>query len=162
MNLGQHRGGGVIAFSFIVALALQLVALPGWAETLRPDWLALVLIYWSMALPERVGVGIGWLTGLLLDVASGALLGQNALALAIVAYLVLQLHQRLRVFPLWQQSLSLLLLVALHLLLVLWIRGIIGLSIETWTYWLPAVSSLFAWPLVYAALRNLRRAYQVS
>lgn len=162
MSLGQHRGGGVIALSFVFALALHLVALPEWAEPLRPDWLALVLIYWGMALPERVGVGVGWLTGLLLDVASGALLGQNALALAIVAYLVLHLHQRLRVFPLWQQSLSLLLLVALHLLLVLWIRGIIGLSIETWTYWLPALTSLIAWPLVAAALRHLRRAYQVS
>ncbi len=161
MSIGQHHGGGVIALSFIIALALHMLALPDWAEPLRPDWLVLVLVYWCIALPERVGVVIGWLAGLLLDVASGALLGQNALTLAIVAYLALRLHQRIRVFPLWQQSVSVMLLVTLHLMLALWIKGIIGQSIETWAYWLPALSSLLAWPLVYLTLRHLRREYRV-
>ncbi len=161
MSIGQHHGGGVIVLSFIIALALHMLALPDWAEPLRPDWLVLVLVYWCIAIPERVGVIIGWLAGLLLDVASGALLGQNALTLAIVAYLALRLHQRIRVFPLWQQSVSVMLLVTLHLMLALWIKGIIGQSIETWIYWLPALSSLFAWPLVYLTLRHLRREYRV-
>ncbi len=161
MSIGQHRGGGIIVLSFIAALALHMLALPDWAEPLRPDWLVLVLVYWCIAIPERVGVVIGWLAGLLLDVASGALLGQNALILAIVAYLALRLHQRIRVFPLWQQSVSVMLLVALHLMLVLWIKGILGQSIETWAYWLSALSSLLAWPLVYLTLRHLRREYRV-
>ena len=161
MSIGQHRGGGVIVLSFIVALALHMLALPDWAEPLRPDWLVLVLVYWCIAIPERVGVIIGWLAGLLLDVANGALLGQNALILAIVAYLALRLHQRIRVFPLWQQSVSVMLLVALHLMLALWIKGILGQSIETLAYWLSALSSLLAWPLVYFILRHLRREYRV-
>lgn len=161
MSIGQHRGGGVIVLSFIVALALHMLALPDWAEPLRPDWLVLVLVYWCIAIPERVGVIIGWLAGLLLDVANGALLGQNAMILAIVAYLALRLHQRIRVFPLWQQSVSVMLLVALHLMLVLWVKGILGQSIETLAYWLSALSSLFAWPLVYLILRHLRREYRV-
>jgi len=161
MNIGQHHGGGVIILSFLVALALHMLALPDWAEALRPDWLVLVLVYWCIAIPERVGVIIGWLAGLLLDVANGAVLGQNALILAIVAYLALRLHQRIRVFPLWQQSVSVMLLVTLHLMLALWIKGIIGQSIETWAYWLPALSSLLAWPLVYLTLRHLRREYRV-
>jgi len=161
MSIGQHRGGGVIVLSFIVALALHMLALPDWAEPLRPDWLVLVLVYWCIAIPERVGVIIGWLVGLLLDVANGALLGQNAMILAIVAYLALRLHQRIRVFPLWQQSVSVMLLVTLHLMLILWIKGILGQSIETLTYWLSAISSLFAWPLVYLILRHLRREYRV-
>ena len=161
MNVSQHHGGGVIVLSFILALALHMLALPEWAEPLRPDWLVLVLVYWCIAIPERVGVIIGWLAGLLLDVTNGALLGQNALTLAIVAYLALRLHQRIRVFPLWQQSVSVMLLVALHLMLTLWIKGIIGQSIETWVYWLSALSSLLAWPLVYLTLRHLRREYRV-
>jgi rod shape-determining protein MreD len=158
----QHQGGGLILLSFVVALVLHMMALPEWGESLRPDWLAMVLIYWCIALPERVGVGIGWLSGLMLDVASGALLGQHALTLAIVAYLAIRLHQRIRVFPVWQQSVSILLLVLLHLMLVLWIKGIIGQSTETWAYWLPALSSMMLWPVMFASLRWLRRTYRVK
>lgn len=160
-NIARHHGGATIILSFIFALLLQMFALPDWAESLRPDWVALVLIYWCIALPERVGVGAGWFTGLILDVANGALLGQNALTLAIVAYLALRLHQRVRLFPLWQQSVSVLLLITLHLMLVLWIKGAVGQSAETWAYWLPALSSMLAWPLVYIVLRGLRRTYRV-
>lgn len=161
MSIGQHRGGGIIVLSFFMAVALQILALPDWAEPLRPDWLVLVLVYWCIALPDRIGVGIGWLAGLTLDVSSGVLLGQNALTLAIIAYLALRLHQRIRVFPLWQQSVSVMMLVALHLMLTLWIKGILGQPIENWAYWLPALSSLIAWPLVYISLRHMRREYRV-
>ena len=108
-----------------------------------------------------VGAIAGWLAGLMMDVANGALLGQNALALAVVAYLALRLHQRIRLFPLWQQSVSILLLVTLHLMLVLWIKGAVGQSAETWAYWLPALTSMLAWPLVFIILRGLRRNYRV-
>ena len=161
MSIGQHHGGTIIVLSFLTALALQMLALPDWAKPLRPDWVVLVLVYWCIALPDRVGVGIGWLAGLTLDVSSGVLLGQNALILGVVAYLALRLHQRIRVFPLWQQSVSVTMLVALHLMLALWIKGILGQSIENWAYWLPVMSSLFTWPLVYLSLRHLRREYRV-
>lgn len=160
-NIARHHGGATILLSFIFALLLQMFALPDWAETLRPDWVALVMIYWCIALPERVGVGTGWFVGLMLDVANGALLGQNALALAIVAYLALRLHQRIRLFPLWQQSVSVLLLITLHLMLVLWIKGAIGQSAETWAYWLPTLTSMLAWPPTFIILRGLRRNYRV-
>lgn len=160
-NIARHHGGATILLSFVFALLLQMFALPDWAESLRPDWVALVLIYWCIALPGRVGVGTGWLTGLMLDVANGGLLGQNALTLAIVAYLALRLHQRIRLFPLWQQSVSVLLLITLHLMLVLWIKGIVGQSAETWAYWLPALTSMFVWPMVFVVLRGLRRNYRV-
>jgi rod shape-determining protein MreD len=157
----HHHGGPTIVLSFIIALVLHMVALPEWAEPLRPDWVALVLVYWCIALPDRVGVGIGWTAGLMLDVANGALLGQNALTLAIVAYLALRLHQRIRLFPLWQQSVSILLLILLHRMLVLWIKGTIGQSTETWAYWLPAISSMLVWTPVFLTLRQLRRNYRV-
>lgn len=161
MSAYRHHGGTAILLSFIAALALNMLALPGWAEALRPDWIALVLIYWCIALPDRIGVGYGWLAGLTLDVANGAVLGQHALALSVVAYLGLRLHQRLRLFPLWQQSLSVLILVLLHLMLTLWIRGSVGLSTGTWTYWLPALTSMMLWPPIFLSLRRVRRAYRV-
>jgi rod shape-determining protein MreD len=162
MNLTRHRGGGLITISFVVALALTIVPLPAMLELFRPEWMAMVLIYWCMAVPTRVGVSIGWLVGLVQDVSRDALLGQYALAFALVAFLTLHLHQRLRVFPIWQQALSVCLLIMLECLIVLWIKGLTGQSPGIWKMLIPAFSSLLFWPVIYLLLRHMRRTYQVS
>jgi rod shape-determining protein MreD len=161
MSRVQH-GGGVILMSFIMAVMLTLVPLPDWAAHLRPAWVAMVLIYWCMALPVRVGVGTGWLAGLFLDVVNGALLGQYALALALIAWVTHSLHQRLRLYPVWQQSLVVLLLLLLQQLLVIWVRGFIGQSPDTLLHWLPAFTSMLLWPWLFVILRDVRRRYRVS
>lgn len=162
MNARKRQGGEIIALSFIVALVLTVFPLPDMLATFRPEWVALFLIYWCMALPDRVGVGIAWLLGLMLDVLRAGLLGQNAMTLAVIAYITLKLYQRLRVFPLWQQSLSIFVLISLHQMLNLWVKGMTGQAIDLWTYWLPSISSMFVWPLVYLMLRALRRQLKVS
>jgi len=162
MSIGQHRGNWVIAMSFVVAMMLTMVPLPVWAEYLRPEWASMVLIYWCMALPSRVGVGVGWLVGLFLDVIHGAVLGQYALALALVAYLTLTLHQRLRIYPLMQQSLVVMMLILLQQLLITWVKGFIGQPPESLAYWLPSLSSMLLWAWVFILLRDLRRHFRVS
>ena len=77
MTFVRRSGGLIIFFSFLAAFMLTIVPFPEWAEAYRPEMVAMVLIYWCLALPERVGVGIGWLTGLTLDVTQGALQGQD-------------------------------------------------------------------------------------
>ncbi|MGM0593393.1 MAG: rod shape-determining protein MreD [Pseudomonadota bacterium] len=162
MRTLQHHGSWVIALSFVLAMMLTMVPLPEWARHLRPEWVTMVLIYWCMALPERVGVGVGWLAGLFLDVIHGNVLGQYALALALVAYLTLSLHQRLRIYPLPQQALVVLLLLLLQQLLVIWIKGFLGQSPESLLYWLPSLSSTLLWPWLFLILRDLRRHFRVS
>lgn len=158
----KARGSEMIALSFIGALALTVFPLHDSLAAVRPEWVSLVLIYWCMALPNRVGVGIAWGLGLMLDVLRVGLLGQDALILAITAYITLKLYQQLRVFPLWQQALSVFILIALGQMLTLWIKGISGQPIDFWTYWLPSFSSMIAWPLVFFTLRALRRKFRVS
>ncbi|MGE0080868.1 MAG: rod shape-determining protein MreD [Thiohalomonadaceae bacterium] len=162
MSLTRHQHGWVIAASFAVALVLTMLPLPDWAAPLRPEWVAMVLIYWCLALPDRVGVGTGWLLGLLLDVARGAILGQHALALSLVAFLAGHFHLRIRVYPLWQQAFSVLMLVALAQMLVLWIKGVVGQLPGTWAYWLPSLTSSLLWPWVFLLLRDLRRRFRVA
>ena len=162
MSMSEHRGGGVIVVSFIIALMLTVVPRPDTAALLRPEWVALVLIYWCLAVPTRVGVGVGWMSGLVLDVARGTLLGQHALALSLVAFIALSLHQRVRVFPLWQQAVIVLLLVVLQQLLVVWVRGITGHAPDLWLYLLPAVTSMVIWPWLFILLRYTRRHFQVK
>lgn len=162
MTLATHRAGWVIVASFAAALGLSIVPLPAWAGPFRPEWAALVLIYWCLALPHRVAVGAGWLVGLLLDVLEGGMLGQHALGLTLVAYLAVRLHQRIRVFPLWQQALTVLMLLALHQLVVAWTDGIAGLPGGDWRRFGAALTGMLLWPWVFAMLRGLRRRFGVS
>lgn len=133
-----------------------------WAKSLRPEWTALILIYWCMALPQRVGVTVAWTVGLLQDVLQGFLLGSHALAFGIAAFLTLKLHQRIRVFPLWQQALSTLLLLLVIQLILLWVRGLSGHPDADWQYWLPALTGTALWPPLFLGLRAIRRRFQVQ
>lgn len=159
--LAQRHGGAIIFLSLTAALLLTIVPLPEHLRLLRPDWVLLVLIYWAMALPHRVGVGIGWIMGLINDVLTGMLLGQHALAYCLVIFLTLKLHQRLRLYPLWQQAQSILVLLTLGQLILLWINGMIGRPLHSWLYWAPSVLGALLWPVLFVFLRGLRRAFRV-
>ena len=158
-----RSGGGVILLTFLGALTLVLVPLPGeLLQQARPEWVALILLYWSLALPERVGVGIGWLAGLAQDALLGTLLGQHALAFAVIAYLALRLHQPLRLVPVWQQALVVLGLLLLAQLVILWINGLIGRPLPGWPTLASAAVGAALWPLIFLAMRGLRRRFQVQ
>ena len=162
MNTSLPRGGGIIVLSFVAAMAMQIMPLPDFLAMLRPDWVVMVLIYWCMALPQRIGVGMGWMTGLVMDVLLDSLLGQHALTMAIIAYLTLNLHQRIRVFPLWQQGITVMILLIFQAALTLWINGMVGKTVSAGLYLLPAITSALAWPAVFLFMRHLRRRYQVN
>ena len=87
-------------FTLLLALCLQVMPLPDVWLVWRPDWLGVLLAYWCVATPQRVGVIHGFVLGLLLDLIEGAPLGQNALTLSLLAYLFLLLYQRFRVYSL--------------------------------------------------------------
>ena len=156
------RGGIIIVTTFFVALLLTILPLPEWMVWFRPEWVALTVIYWCMALPQRVGVLSGWGLGLLLDALKGAVLGQHALALAIIAFLTHKVHQQVRIYPMWQQALSVMGLLLLYQLLVMWVNGIIGVKSQAGLYWLPTLSSTLLWPWLYLILRDLRRHFGVK
>jgi rod shape-determining protein MreD len=162
MTVVRHHGGWVILLSIIAGYVLAVLPLPHWMELIRPDWSALIIIYWVLALPQRVGVGVAWLVGLFQDALIGALLGTHALAFALVAYLTLKLHQRIRVFPLWQQALSVLVLLLLIRLILFWINGLVGRPAPEWIFWTPAVIGTLVWPVVFVLLREMRRRYHVQ
>lgn len=161
MTTLRSKGGWIITLSFFTAFLLTGIPFGGELNHFRPDWVAMVLIYWCMALPHRIGLGTAWLIGLLLDVARGALLGQHALALAVVAYLTLQTYQRVRVAPPWQQAFSVLIFLLVEQILVFWISGVIGYPPRDGWYLAPAVGGMVLWPLLFVVLRDVRRYFQV-
>lgn len=161
LNPSGHAQLSVYA-SFLVAILLAVMPLPLWAEAFRPDWVGLVLIYWCLAAPERVNVGTGWVVGLILDVLYGSLLGLHALGKALVAFLAVKLHLKLRMFPRWQQAVAVMVLLLLNQLLVLWVRGMLGQAPASISYWTPSVVGMVFWPWLFVILRDVRRRFKVA
>lgn len=162
MNSRGPSGLWVIAATFLVAFLLAVAPLPGWLGWARPEWVALVLIYWVVALPQRVGVLTALVVGVMLDILEGAVLGQNALALSVVAFLALILYQRVRVFNLWQQGAVVFMLLGINQLLVQWIQNATSEGAQSLIFLTPALMGALLWPGVFMVLRHLRRLYRVS
>ncbi|GGI87978.1 rod shape-determining protein MreD [Halopseudomonas pertucinogena] len=155
------RSSLIIGLTFLAALILSVVPMPAPFDAGRPMWLALVTAYWVMALPHRVGLLTAWVAGLATDVLFGELFGQNALVLVMVAWLILLLYQRIRRFPLWQQSLVMLPVLGIAQMVSLWLSSLAGSRPPTLLYLLPAVISTVLWPWVFTVLRLLRRRFHV-
>jgi rod shape-determining protein MreD len=150
--------------SFIVltlALALLFDLLPWRNSAGVPELTAAVLAFWCIHQPRRVGIGVAWTLGLLLDVGNGALLGQHALGYAVLAFLALAVHRRILWFPLWQQALHLLLLLLWTQLLTLVIRLAAGASFPGWTYFAGSFICAALWPVLSFILLLPQRLPQV-
>jgi rod shape-determining protein MreD len=157
----QAHGYWVILSSFLIAYVLAVLPVSGIAAWLRPEWLVVVLIYWAIALPQRVGLTTALITGLGMDVLEGAAIGQNMLALALVVLLSRLLYQRLRVFSSAQQALTVFVLAGVHQLVCQWIQTVEGAGARSLWFMLPALTSALLWPLVLVTLRRARRHFEV-
>ncbi len=162
MNLAlRHHGTWVIVLSFIFGFMLNIMPLPTWASPWRPNWVAMVLIYWCIAIPQRIGVATGWSVGIINDVLNNTLLGQHALSLCIVSYISVRLHLRIRLFPKFQQAISIFGLVIINQLLNAWIYSIFTDFQIHWSVIFPAITSMILWPWLFVILRDMRRTHRV-
>jgi rod shape-determining protein MreD len=152
----------VVVTTLLVALMLTLLPMPGWTVWLRPAWTLLVLIYWGMEAPDLVNVGTAWLVGIILDVLNGTLLGEHALALTFVIYIVVHMHSRLRMFPLLQQSIMVFLLVLIYQFILYCVQGFINETPHGLLFWSSSLTSMLLWPWVYSIMQDCRRRFKVA
>ncbi|MCR6663261.1 MAG: rod shape-determining protein MreD [Luteimonas sp.] len=142
--------------SVVVALLLAVLPMPETVQALRPFWLALVVAYWVIEEPDRAGLGFAFVVGIIADLVSGTLLGEQALRLVVMAFILQRFRAQLRFFPVAQQALAIggLLLndrvvnAAVHLLL--------GLPQLHWLYWVAPVIGMLLWAPVFLVLDALR------
>lgn len=151
-----------ILLTFLIAVLLTPIPLPETIAPLRPYWVALVLIFWAIEAPERVGMGAAFAAGLLLDLMTGDLLGRHALSLVIIAFIVARFRLRLRFFPLWQQSLAVAGLLLNDAVIQVWIDGLSGTALPDWRYWLSPILGMLLWPWVFLALESARRRARLT
>ncbi len=142
--------GGIttILISVFTVLVLSILPLPESLSVARPAFAAMIVAYWVLNQPRRFGMLAAWLLGLFLDVVHASLLGQHALGLILVAYIIFKLRETLRMFPGWQQAVVLLPVWAIYELVLFWIDGFAGLATEPMWRWVPVLSTTLAWPIL--------------
>jgi rod shape-determining protein MreD len=141
-------GSLLAALLFDMFLNMGLTGRAAWV----PDLLAVVLVFWTVHQPQRVGIGAAFVFGLLVDVHQGALLGQNAMAYTVLSFFAITMHRRLLWFPMGQQALQVLpLFMAAHFVAVS-LRLMAGGTFAGWWVTLSPLLETLLWPLATIAL----------
>jgi rod shape-determining protein MreD len=152
---------GFMAASVVAALGFNLLP---WQDVRGvPDLVALVLLFWSVHQPRRMGIGIAWAVGLVMDAANGVLFGQHALAYAALAYAGLVLHRRIQRFTLIQQAANVFVLLVGSQLLMLATRMVAGGTYPGFSYFAGSLVAALLWPVAsYVLLAPQRRPAEVD
>jgi rod shape-determining protein MreD len=137
-----------MALSALVAMALAVLPLPGVLEPLRPDFLVLVVFYWCIESPRAGGLGLAFASGLALDVTSGVVLGQHALALTLMGAWATNLRLRIRVFSVLSQCLTIFALLTGYQFVLFWVDGATGNPVTTFSRWFAPFIGALLWPVL--------------
>jgi rod shape-determining protein MreD len=135
-------------FTMLVGLVFQLYPWSNSGIIIRPDFLLVIAIYWLLQAPYHCNIGWVWFAGLLVDLATGSLLGQHALAFSITAFLGLIYQRRLILFTPWQLYLYVLLLFGAQRVLIMLLKVFAGGEVPDWSYGLPVISDLILWQIM--------------
>lgn len=148
---------GFIFVTLVAALLVNLLPWSGWPGWLAPDFVALILLYWCIHEPRKIGFLAAWLLGLMMDVADGSLFGQHALAYVILAYAGMFLHRRVQRFSMAPQILHVVLLLLFTDLVVLLVRALAGSDFPGYAYFLGSLAGAALWPLLTHLLKLPQR-----
>ncbi len=148
---------GFIVLTLIAALLCNLLPWSGWAMWLVPDFVALIVLYWCIHEPRKIGFLTAWSLGLLMDIADGSLFGQHALAYIILAYAGMALHRRVQRFAMAQQILHVIPLLLFIDLVVLLVRALSGADFPGHTYFLGSFTGAALWPVMTHLLKLPQR-----
>lgn len=159
MNL---REGLLIALTFLIGMMLTALPLPTWAVWIRPSWTLMILLFWLIMLPHRVGITVAFIVGLFLDLLTGTLFGQHALIFTIIAYVILRFQAQVRSLPLWQQTLLVLVTTIIYLAIQYWIMALGGISRDASRYWLPVITTTLLWPWVQLLLKDYQNRFKLG
>ena len=146
----------VLPASVTLALLLGVMPLPALLQPVRPYWLALALAYWVIETPERVGLGFAFCIGVLADLLFGSLLGEQALRLVILAFILQRFRARIRFFPLSQQALVIGALLVNDGVVSLVIRLLASEPWRPWSYWWSPLTGMALWLPLCALLDAAR------
>jgi rod shape-determining protein MreD len=152
MSARMREPRGRLFLTTLLALFLSVVPLPAGLDAVRPAFLVLTVLYWSIAAPRAGGIALGWIAGLALDIFQGSVLGQHALALSLVTYIAVREHQKIRSKPVFQQSLIVMGELSIYEFIVFVINGWTGHALYGPLRWLQILTGALVWPVAAALL----------
>ena len=147
-----------IVFTLIAALIINLLPWSGWSLALKPDFVALVVLYWCIQQPRKIGFTAAWLMGLMMDVADGSLFGQHALAYSVLAFAGIVLYRRVLRFTMRDQILHVIPLLLVTDLIVLAIRKLAGADFPGTSYFVGSFIAGALWPVLCFLLKLPQRS----
>jgi rod shape-determining protein MreD len=151
-----RRSPWLLPISVFIALLLGLLPLPALLQPVRPYWLALVVAYWVIEDPDRVGLGFAFLMGLLADLAFGGLLGEQALRLTVMAFILQRFRSQLRFFPLSQQALAIGGLLVNDRVVSAAVHVALGEPQLPWSFWWAPLVGMALWAPIFLLLDSVR------
>lgn len=134
-----------VAISLVVALILNFLPLPEEVTFLRPDFVALLLAFWNINHPNRMGMGVAFGMGLMMDVGNVSILGQHALAYCVVIYLTTVFGRRLRLFGFLRQAPQIGFVLFIMQIVIVLIAASTGASFADWQFFIAVVSGSIVW-----------------
>lgn len=157
----RHQVSMMFVFvSFFIGYGLLVLPIPIWLAWCRPAWVLLVLLYWCLIIPGRIGLTVAWCLGLGADLLQGTLLGEHALAMVVISFFYLKWHRQIRVFPISQQAILIAIFVMIYQSILMATEMLLNHSQFMFWFWLPAISSALSWPLIYLLLDYGQRRWQ--
>lgn len=153
----RRRNGWLLPVSLLLGLLLGLLPLPTVLMPFRPYWLALVWIYWVLEEEDRVGLGLAFFLGVVADIAFGGLLGEQALRLVVMTFIVQRFRNQLRFFPMPQQALVVGALLLNDRVIGAGLRLALGEAQLPWIYWWAPLVGLLLWAPLFVLLDGMRR-----
>lgn len=146
----------LIVVSFLGAFVLTVMPINYSWRWCRPEFVALLVIYWTLYSPQYFGLRGVWLMGICLDLLEFAPLGFNAIGLLLVSYIVHQVNQRLKNYVLWHQAIWVFILIGIFQLFTNWLGGLFGKSAESPIFLVSAAMGGVLWPLLVIFMERIR------
>ena len=153
----RHTSRISVYLSLLVALLCQLFPWVGQGVIFRPDFMLVVILYWLLRSPNLCNVGTAWFAGLLVDLATGSLLGQHALSFSITAFIALSYQRRLVLFNTWQLVGYVALLLIFERVIMLLLKLFEGNENPGLSYFWPVITGLLLWQLMILLFGSLTR-----
>lgn len=155
----------LIYFSIFIGLILLIIPLKNSSlllAQLRPEFALLIVFYWALALPNKVGLTTAWIVGILQDSLTGSLIGSHALAFVLISFFIVRFYHRIRISSKLSQVLTIFILMLIYKVLFLWVTSATGKSNIGIEYWYSAISSAIFWIPTFSLLRGIRIRYDIK
>jgi rod shape-determining protein MreD len=143
----------------LLSIILTIIPVPDLLDQYRLPWLKMTVIFFSIFNISLIGIISVWFSGLILDIMTGGLMGENALILAVLSYLSYRFRFQIRVYPMWQIMLIVLMLLSLGELISLWINGVSGTMSFNIYDWINVGIAVLVWPIFMRVLEKMQSLF---